>query len=59
MRANWAEGKRIGRFKVYLFKKMSQKRGMWTESTKKMIEKTGKRCYSEIDKKLFWQFELF
>ena len=36
------KGKRIGGFKVYLFKKMSQKRGMWTESTKKRLKRLEK-----------------
>ena len=28
--------------KVYLFKKMSQKRGVWTESTKKRLKRLEK-----------------
>ena len=53
------KGKRIGGFKVYLFKKMSQKRGYMDGIHKKMIEKTRKRCYSKVDKKLFGSLNYF
>ena len=53
------KGKRIGGFKVYLFKKMSQKQGMWTESTKKRLKRQEKDVIVKLIENYFGSLNYF